>query len=75
MLVGYLWGQEYGLANTCKTIISTTPDRLPEHEGKENITGYSYEPWHFRYLGIDLATKVYKEGITFDEYYAYYIEK
>ena len=44
-------------------------------EGKENITGYSYEPWHFRYLGIDLATKVYNEGITFDEYYAYYIEK
>lgn len=38
MLVGYLWGQGYGLANTCKTIISTTPDRLPEHEGKENIT-------------------------------------
>ena len=44
-------------------------------EGKEEITGYSYEPWHFRYLGIDLATKVYNEGITYDEYYAYYIEE
>lgn len=43
-------------------------------EGKENITGYKYEAWHYRYLGIDLATKVYKEGITYDEYYAYYID-
>lgn len=47
--------------------------RYPEN--KENITGYSYEAWHYRYLGIDLATKVYNEGITFDEYYAYYMEK
>ena len=42
---------------------------------KENITGYDYEPWHFRYLGKDLATKVFKSGLTYDEYYAYYIEK
>ena len=47
--------------------------RYPEN--KENITGYSYEAWHYRYLGIDLATKVYNEGITYDEYYAYYMEK
>lgn len=47
--------------------------RYPEH--KENITGYLYEPWHYRYLGVDLATKVYNENITYDEYYAYYIEK
>lgn len=44
-------------------------------EGKENITGYSYEAWHYRYLGVDLATKVYNEGITYDEYYAYYLDK
>lgn len=44
-------------------------------EGKENITGYSYEAWHYRYVGIDLATKIYNENITFDEYYAYYMEK
>ena len=44
-------------------------------EGKENITGYSYEAWHYRYVGIELATKIYNENITFDEYYAYYIEK
>ncbi len=45
--------------------------RYPEN--KENITGYSYEPWHYRYLGVELATKVYNEGITFDEYYAFYL--
>lgn len=42
---------------------------------KENITGYAYESWHYRYLGKDLAKKVYESGLTFDEYYAYYLEK
>lgn len=42
---------------------------------KEDITKYAYESWHYRYLGKDLATKVYKSGLTFDEYYAYYLDK
>ncbi|QJD83846.1 CapA family protein [Cohnella herbarum] len=37
-------------------------------KGKEAITGYIYEPWHLRYLGVDLATKVYESGLTFEEY-------
>ena len=44
-------------------------------DGKENITGYAYESWHYRYLGKDLARKVYESGLTFDEYYAYYLDK
>ncbi len=44
-------------------------------EGKEDITGYDNEPWHFRYVGEEVAKKIYEEQITFDEYYAYYIEK
>jgi len=44
-------------------------------EGKENITGYGFEPSHYRYVGVDIATKIYNLNITFDEYYAYYIEK
>ena len=36
--------------------------------GSENITGYGYEPWHYRYVGIDIATKIYTENITFEEY-------
>lgn len=41
---------------------------------KTYLTGYEYESWHFRYLGEDLATKVYNEGITYDEYYAFYLD-
>lgn len=44
-------------------------------KGSEHITGYVYEPWHYRYVGVDMAEKIKNEGITFDEYYAYYIEK
>lgn len=43
-------------------------------KGKEEITGYSYESWHYRYVGIENAKKIHNENITFDEYYAYYIE-
>lgn len=41
-------------------------ERYPK--GKEFITGYAYEPWHYRYLGVDLATKVFTENITYEEY-------
>lgn len=37
-------------------------------KGKENITGYIFEPWHLRYVGKELAKKLYEEGITLDEY-------
>ena len=37
-------------------------------EGKEHITGYSYEPWHYRYVGIDVATDIYSQGICLEEY-------
>ena len=43
-------------------------------EGKEYITGYNYESWHYRYVGVDVATQIKNENITFDEYYAYYVE-
>lgn len=39
-------------------------------EDKENLTGYNYESWHIRYLGKDLAKKVEKSGLTYDEYVA-----
>lgn len=37
-------------------------------KGKEDITGYQYEPWHIRYLGVDTATAVYRSGKTLEEY-------
>jgi D-alanyl-D-alanine carboxypeptidase len=35
---------------------------------KEDITGYMYEPWHIRYLGTELAGKVFESGLTLEEY-------
>ena len=46
--------------------------RYPKH--MEKITGFSFEPWHYRYVGVDVATKIHEENITFDEYYAFYID-
>ena len=37
-------------------------------KGKENITGYKYEPWHIRYVGKDLAKKITESGLTLEEY-------
>ena len=41
---------------------------------KENITGYSYEPWHYRYVGKKVAEEIHNLGITYDEYYEYYLK-
>ena len=40
-------------------------------KGKDNITGYMHESWHLRYVGTDLATKLYNNGnwITLEEYF------
>lgn len=43
-------------------------------EGKENITGFSFEPWHYRYVGIEAAKYIYENQITFEEYYTYNVE-
>ncbi len=35
---------------------------------KTDITGIIYEPWHYRYVGVEDATKIMKLGITLEEY-------
>ncbi len=47
--------------------------RYPEN--KEDITGYAFESWHYRYVGIKVAQEIFDANITFDEYYAFYIKK
>lgn len=37
-------------------------------EGKEASTGFGYEPWHIRYLGVEKATEVYESGLSLEEY-------
>lgn len=36
---------------------------------KEHITGYAYEPWHIRYVGVPLAYYLYTNNLTLEEYY------
>lgn len=47
--------------------------RYPKN--KELETQYQYESWHYRYVGIDIATYIKKHNISFDEYYVQNIEK
>ncbi|MEK5036851.1 M15 family metallopeptidase [Sporosarcina sp. FSL K6-3457] len=37
-------------------------------EGKETVTGYMHESWHFRYVGIEIATDIFQRNITLEEY-------
>ncbi len=37
-------------------------------EGKEEITGKIYEPWHFRYVGVEAAEYIMENGLTLEEF-------
>lgn len=41
---------------------------------KEYITTIEYEPWHFRYVGVEAATVMYNEGLTLEEFWEKYLE-
>jgi D-alanyl-D-alanine carboxypeptidase len=45
--------------------------RFPE--GKEKITGFNAEAWHFRYVGEEVATFIYNNNLTYEEYVAMYM--
>jgi D-alanyl-D-alanine carboxypeptidase len=40
---------------------------------KEYLTGYMFESWHYRYVGVDIATYIYENNITYEEYYEYFL--
>lgn len=42
--------------------------------GKEHITGYQYEPWHYRYVGTDISNYIHQAKITYEEYYYQFID-
>ncbi len=42
--------------------------------GKESITGYQFESWHYRYVGLKLAKKIKASNLTFDEYFTRYLD-
>lgn len=37
-------------------------------KGKEDITGYTYEPWHYRFVGREAATEIHFDNLTLEEY-------
>ena len=39
-------------------------------EGKEDITGFAHEPWHYRYVGREQAKLIYESGLCLEEYLA-----
>ena len=41
---------------------------------KEYITGYTYESWHYRYVGEEIANYIKENNITYEEYYIKFIE-
>ena len=41
-------------------------------KGKEHITKYDYEPWHYRFVGVDVASVIYEDKICLEEYLAAY---
>lgn len=43
-------------------------------EGKEQITGYDFEPWHYRYVGKSIAEAVQESKLTYDEFYCLYLK-
>ena len=73
-----------GLTIDCNTIddaFGDTPEAawLAQHcadygfiirfpQGKEDVTGYQYEPWHIRYVGVDIAKEIQKYDLTLEEY-------
>ena len=42
--------------------------RYPKDEKSREITGVIYEPWHYRYVGVDVAKEIKARGITLEEY-------
>jgi len=44
-------------------------------ESKVDITGIASEPWHYRYVGIDASKYIYDNNISFEEYYALFLDK
>ena len=40
-------------------------------KGKDQYTGYEYEPWHLRYVGKEKAKKLYESGLSMEEYYGF----
>ncbi|WP_067838054.1 M15 family metallopeptidase [Amphibacillus sediminis] len=69
---GFALNEDFGLTEEGKWVAENAHRfgfiiRYPE--GKETITGFSYEPWHLRYVGSEVAEILYKNHWTLEEYF------
>lgn len=69
--VGYQLVRKYGRTKAGKWLAENGHYygfiiRYPK--GKEEITGYEYEPWHIRYVGKEAAAEIYERQLTLEEY-------
>ncbi|WP_239618212.1 M15 family metallopeptidase [Cohnella mopanensis] len=70
--VGYGLEESFGDTKEGKWLSKHAPDHgfiLRFLKGKEDITGYSYEPWHVRYVGKEIAKDITKKKVTLEQYY------
>lgn len=44
-------------------------------KAKASITGFRSEPWHYRYVGKDIAKYIYENNISYEEYYVRFLDK
>ncbi|SFG58974.1 D-alanyl-D-alanine carboxypeptidase [Halobacillus alkaliphilus] len=44
-------------------------------EGKQEITGYTYEPWHLRYVGKNVSSEIHKAEETLEEFFGLYLSE
>ncbi|MCD9023994.1 D-alanyl-D-alanine carboxypeptidase family protein [Cohnella silvisoli] len=70
--VGYALEQSFGDTKEGKWLAKHAADHgfiIRFLKGKESITGYSYEPWHVRYVGKELAKDITKKKVTLEQYF------
>ncbi|MTI66338.1 MAG: D-alanyl-D-alanine carboxypeptidase family protein [Firmicutes bacterium] len=71
--VGFRLKEKFGQTKEGKWIKKNAHEygfivRYPK--GKEDITGYQYEPWHIRYVGKEVAENIYENNITLEEFFS-----
>lgn len=72
--VDYVLNQDFGMTEAGSWVRENAADfgfiiRYPP--GKEDVTGFQYEPWHLRYVGEEHAREISRNNLTLEEYVAY----
>ncbi|MEG2930924.1 MAG: M15 family metallopeptidase, partial [Ruthenibacterium sp.] len=67
------YDEGYAATNEAKWLLENAANygfilRYPK--GSEAITGFEFEPWHYRYVGVDQALRIKASGLTLEEYVA-----